>query len=203
MKDYFRIFFLEKQSFYRNGSTYFQKFQNRQTNCGDFAESCTRLSAEFQITRLSSFSSVVQRFHHPPRGLLSRHAVSKVVSFLGIHADLFSPYLGQGVAQAVEDVIAITAVLCMIKSKEQLPLAIRAYETSRKGRVEEIQAASHQAKQQLHCKDKEAQESRDNKRVEAIEANQNSDVVKVQQSYWVWDAAEAARRALSDIMVAA
>src|SRR2546421_11440037 len=59
----------------------------------------------------------------------------------------YSPYLGQGVAQAVEDAIAITTVLSLIKSKQQLPEALQAYETSRKTRVLEMQAATRQAQQ--------------------------------------------------------
>jgi salicylate hydroxylase len=104
------------------------------------------------------------------------------------------------VAQAVEDAIAITTVLSIIESKEQLPLALRAYETSRKERVEQIVAATYQAKQQLHLKDEKAQALRDMERKGASEAKENSDVVKMQHSYWVWDAAEVARGALSDLI---
>lgn len=116
---------------------------------------------------------------------------------------MHSPYLGQGVTQAVEDVTALTTVLSMIETKEQLPLAINAYESSRKGRVEQIHAASDQARKQSHLKDAKAQASPDTQRVAASEANQKSDITKIQQSYWVWDAAEVARKALSDLIITA
>ncbi|RDW57349.1 hypothetical protein BP5796_12799 [Coleophoma crateriformis] len=122
---------------------------------------------------------------------------------LGDACHAMLPYLGQGVAQAVEDAIAITTVLSTIKNKTQLPLATRAYEVSRKERVDRIQAASYQARQHLHLKDENAQKSRDLQRMAAAESQQNSDVVKMQHSYWMWDAAEAARSALSDIMLSA
>ena len=89
-----------------------------------------------------------------------------------------------------------------IESKNQLPLAIQAYEKSRKQRVDQIQAAAYQAKEQLHLKDEKAQVARDNQRKAASGANQNSDIVKMQHSYWVWDAAEVARSALIDLIKA-
>lgn len=100
----------------------------------------------------------------------------------------------------MEDAIAITTVLSAIEKIEQLPLALQAYEESRKQRVDQIQAATYQAKQQLHLKDEKAQLARDTQRKADSETNSNSDVVKMQHSYWVWDAAEVARRALEDIL---
>ncbi|KAI9037687.1 FAD-dependent oxidoreductase [Aspergillus affinis] len=112
---------------------------------------------------------------------------------LGDACHAMLPYLGQGVAQSVEDATAIATVLSMIESQAQLPLALRAYEQSRKERVEPIQAATYKAREQLHLKDKEAQEARDRERKAASESNQNSDVVKMQHSFWVWDAAKVAQ----------
>lgn len=107
-----------------------------------------------------------------------------------------SPYLGQGVAQAVEDATAITTVLSLIQSKEQLPAALEAYETSRKSRVLEIQAATTQARQYAYRKDGE---------VKAVpgkeqETKRSDDVVKIIRSAWTWDAAEAARMALFEVL---
>lgn len=108
----------------------------------------------------------------------------------------YSPYLGQGVAQAVEDATAITTVLSLIQSKEQLPAALEAYETSRKGRVCEMQAATTQARQYAYRKDGDVKAVRDKEE----EAKRSNDVVKMIRSTWVWDAAESARIALFQIL---
>ncbi|PLB44094.1 FAD/NAD(P)-binding domain-containing protein [Aspergillus steynii IBT 23096] len=121
---------------------------------------------------------------------------------LGDACHAMLPYLGQGVAQSVEDATAIATVLSMIEDKAQLRLALRAYEQSRKERVESIQAATYKAREQLHLQDREAQEARDRERRTASERNENSDVVKMQHSYWVWDAAKVARNALLELIAA-
>lgn len=79
-------------------------------------------------------------------------------------------------------------------------MAIRAYETSRKERVEQIQATTFKARLQLHLKDEEAK-LRDSQRKEAAESKENSDVVKMQHSFWVWDAAGAAEKVLSSLIM--
>lgn len=112
-----------------------------------------------------------------------------------------SPYLGQGVAQAVEDATALTSVLSLIESTAQIPLALQAFESSRKERVAEIQAATYHAKMKLHLKDAEAQRIRDDERKAAGQRRENSDVVQMQQQYWVWDAGEVAARVLRELMV--
>ncbi|KAI9148931.1 hydroxybenzoate hydroxylase NtnJ [Paramyrothecium foliicola] len=121
---------------------------------------------------------------------------------LGDACHAMLPYLGQGVAQAVEDASAIAAVISVIERRDQLPLALRAYEISRKERVEPIQAATYRAREQLHLKDKAAQEARDLERKTASQTNQNSDVVRMQQSYWGWDAAKVAQSALTELIAA-
>jgi salicylate hydroxylase len=115
----------------------------------------------------------------------------------------YSPHLGQGVAQAVEDATAITAVLSATQSKQQLSAALKAYETSRKGRVVEIQDATSKARQFAYRKDGEAQEARGEEQKGASEAERSENVVKIIRSAWVWDAAEAARTALSGILASA
>ena len=87
-----------------------------------------------------------------------------------------------------------------IESKELLIVALQAYEGSRKGRVEQIQAATLRARQYLHLKDGEAQAARDKERAAAVEAKENSDVVKMQHLYWAWDAAQEAQTALLDLL---
>ncbi|KAL1961389.1 hypothetical protein VTO42DRAFT_117 [Malbranchea cinnamomea] len=134
-------------------------------------------------------------FLHPATPVWTKGSVA----LLGDACHAMLPYLGQGVTQAIEDVAALAAVLSMIKSKADLPLALKAYEASRKHRVEQIQLATYKAREQLHLKDGEAQARRDRERAEATKENQSSDVLKMQQSYWVWDAAQAAQKALSEL----
>ncbi|KAK8074383.1 FAD/NAD(P)-binding domain-containing protein [Apiospora hydei] len=122
---------------------------------------------------------------------------------LGDACHAMLPYLGQGVAQAVEDATAIAAVLSLITDRrQQLPLALRAYELSRKERVEPIQAATYRAREQLHLRDGAAQAVRDAQRRDTARSGKNSDVVQMQHSYWVWDAAGAAEKALAEMMSA-
>lgn len=113
-----------------------------------------------------------------------------------------SPYLGQGVAQAVEDATAIATVLSLIENRQQLPLALRAYESSRKERVNQIQAATYRAREQLHLRDGDAQAARDSQRKATSSTGQNSDVVKMQHSFWTWDAAGVAEKTLAALIVA-
>ena len=79
-------------------------------------------------------------------------------------------------------------------------MALQAYESSRRGRVEQIQAESLKARQHLHLKDGEAQAARDKERAAAEEAKQNSDVVKMQQACWSWDAAQEAQTVLLKLL---
>jgi salicylate hydroxylase len=124
------------------------------------------------------------------------HFNSPVITASNTH----SPYLSQGVAQAVEDAIAITAVLSVIQSKDQLPAALKAYEMSRKSRAVEIQAATTQARQYAIRKDGEVKEARGKEPEGASDTVGSEDVVKIIRSTWVWDAAEAARTTLSGIL---
>lgn len=121
---------------------------------------------------------------------------------LGDACHAMLPYLGQGVAQAVEDATAIATVLSLIENRQQLPLALRAYESSRKERVDQIQAATYRAREQLHLRDGDAQAARDLERKAASNTGQNSDVVKMQHSYWTWDAAGVAEKTLAALIVA-
>ncbi|KAH7308986.1 hypothetical protein B0I35DRAFT_441139 [Stachybotrys elegans] len=137
-------------------------------------------------------------FAHPP----SPSWFKGTTVLLGDACHAMLPYLGQGVAQAVDDSAAIAAVLSTIDSVKQIPLALQAYEESRKERVEQIQAATLQARKHLHAKDEKAQTERDAERKKAAQINENSDVVKMQHSYWQWNAAEVARSALSRLVAA-
>ncbi|KAI8933685.1 hypothetical protein NX059_009404 [Plenodomus lindquistii] len=121
---------------------------------------------------------------------------------LGDACHAMLPFLGQGVAQAVEDATAIATVLSLIENRQQLPLALRAYESSRKERVNQIQAATFRAREQLHLRDGDAQAARDSQRKATSDTGQNSDVVKMQHSFWTWDAAGVAEKTLAALLVA-
>lgn len=101
--------------------------------------------------------------------------------------------------QAVEDADAITAVLSVIQSKQQLPAALKAYETSRKDRVLEMHAATLRVRQ-VYPKNGEAETARDENQKEPSEAKRTEAMLKAMQSTWIWDAAEAARTALSNLL---
>jgi salicylate hydroxylase len=90
--------------------------------------------------------------------------------------------------------------LSLINSKQQLSAALQAYESSRKGRVIEIQAATTQAQQYAYRKDGEVEPAPDKTRERASEAKQSEVVVNMMRSTWAWDAAEAARMALMEIL---
>ncbi|KAG0645562.1 FAD-dependent monooxygenase [Hyphodiscus hymeniophilus] len=119
--------------------------------------------------------------------------VNGSVMLLGDACHAMPPYLGQGVAQAVEDAIAITTVLSLIESKQQLPAALLAYETSRKTRVIEMQAATQQV---AYRKDGELKVAREKGEEDALDAKNSNDLIKVMRSSWEYDAAEAAQMAL-------
>jgi salicylate hydroxylase len=90
--------------------------------------------------------------------------------------------------------------LSLINSKQQLPAALKAYETSRKGRVIEIQSATTQAQQYAFRKDGEVKTDPDKTQEIATEAKKSEAVVNIMRSTWAWDAAEAARMALKEIL---
>ncbi|KAK4210229.1 hydroxybenzoate hydroxylase AtnJ [Rhypophila decipiens] len=180
---------------------------------GQAAESWTTVSdkknviADFQgwnstLTKLIGLApSAIPNFRmflYPPAPVW----VKGSTILLGDACHAMLPYLGQGVAQAVEDATAISAVLSAVKNKEQLPFALWAYQVSRKERVDQIQAATYKAREKLHLKDGAAQAARDLERKAAAEKNQNTDVSKMQQAYWAWDAAKVATTALTERIAA-
>jgi salicylate hydroxylase len=107
-----------------------------------------------------------------------------------------SPYLAQGVAQAVEDAISITTILSLMQDKQELPVALKAYETCRKGRVLEIQAATVEARQLAFRKENKVKEAQNEEKEVASESKRTDDVVKMMLSTWVYDPAEVARLAM-------
>jgi 2-polyprenyl-6-methoxyphenol hydroxylase-like FAD-dependent oxidoreductase len=139
-----------------------------------------------------------QRECHIAWRCLSCHAVSLLLLPPGrIYLKCgCSPYLAQGVAQAVEDAISITIVLSLMRDKQELSVALQAYEACRKGRVLEIQAATAEARQLAFGKENEVEEARDEENGVASEAQRTGKVVTMMRSTWAYDAAEVARSAM-------
>ena len=71
------------------------------------------------------------------------------------------PYVAQGAAQAVEDAAVLGIVLSRIKSKNKIPVALKAYELARKKRAEKVQNTAGYTRTILHMPDGEAQIKRD------------------------------------------
>ena len=107
-----------------------------------------------------------------------------------------SPYLAQGVAQAVEDATSITIVLSLMQDKQELSSALQAYEACRKGRVIAIQAATAEARQIAFSEKNDVEEARDEEKEIAAEAQRSGKVVQMMRSTWAYDAAEVARSAM-------
>jgi len=69
-------------------------------------------------------------------------APSNKVLILGDAAHAMLPYMSQGAAMAVEDAAALAAVLSLVESSQQLPCALKLYETERRKRSGQMQNAS-------------------------------------------------------------
>ena len=71
------------------------------------------------------------------------------------------PYVAQGAAQAVEDAAVLGLVLSKIKSKDEIPIALKAYELARKERAEKVQNTAGHTRTVLHMLDGDEQVKRD------------------------------------------
>lgn len=69
-------------------------------------------------------------------------APSQRLLIMGDAAHAMVPYMSQGAAMAVEDGAALAVVLARISSPEELPFALRIYETERIKRAGDMQRAS-------------------------------------------------------------
>ncbi|KAL6243005.1 hypothetical protein RBB50_010105 [Rhinocladiella similis] len=113
------------------------------------------------------------------------------------------PYVAQGAAQAVEDAASLGVTLSSITSKDQVPLALKAYERAQKARAEHIQQSCLQTRAALHLPDGPEQEARDQKFRALSQGGESDDKwndPQMQQFLWGWDAevkAEEAWREMS------
>lgn len=107
---------------------------------------------------------------------------------------VFSPYVAQGAAQAVEDAAALGVVLSAISSREEIPHALNVYERSRKTRAETVQQSGSENRITLHLPDGPEQIARD-AQFEASVSGNNPDKWsdrRTQEFLWGWDAEKAA-----------
>ncbi|KAJ5329787.1 Monooxygenase FAD-binding [Penicillium brevicompactum] len=127
--------------------------------------------------------------HHPLRTWIRGS-----VALLGDACHPMLPYVAQGAAQAVEDAAAIGVVLSAISSREEIPLALGAYEKSRKERAETVQQSGSDNRITLHLPDGPEQIARDAQFLESASGN-NPDKWsdrRTQEFLWGWDAEKAA-----------
>lgn len=106
-----------------------------------------------------------------------------------------SPYVAQGAAQAVEDAAALGVLLSEITSKSEVPLALKAYEKSRKGRAETVQQSGSSNRITLHLPDGPEQKARDEQFRDSLNGGENPDKWsdrQTQEFLWGWDAEKAA-----------
>lgn len=106
--------------------------------------------------------------------------------------------MAQGAAQGVEDAASLGVVLSSISSKEEVPLALKAYEKAQKARAEHIQQSCLTTRVALHLPDGPEQEARDLK-FKALSAGGASDDKwgdpEMQRFLWTWDAEVKAEEA--------
>jgi salicylate hydroxylase len=95
-------------------------------------------------------------FEHPPMP----HWSAGRVTLLGDACHAMLPFLAQGAAQAIEDGAALAK--CLAKAGEQdIPDALRLYESLRLPRASRVQAASKENKTRFHLPDGPLQRERD------------------------------------------
>lgn len=112
-----------------------------------------------------------------------------------------SPYVAQGAAQAVEDAAALGILLSTIPSRSQIPLALQAYQSSRKQRAETVQQSGTENRITLHLPDGPQQVARDEQfRASTSRSSVGANPDKwsdreTQRFLWGWDAEDVALRA--------
>ncbi|CAG8931209.1 unnamed protein product [Penicillium salamii] len=127
--------------------------------------------------------------HHPLRTWIRGS-----VALIGDACHPMLPYVAQGAAQAVEDAAALGVVLSAISSREEIPLALNAYEKSRKERAETVQQSGSENRITLHLPDGPEQIARD-AQFQASASGNNPDKwsdQRTQEFLWGWDAEKAA-----------
>ncbi|KAH6669063.1 hypothetical protein B0J14DRAFT_599969 [Halenospora varia] len=88
-------------------------------------------------------------------------AASNKVLIIGDAAHAMVPYMSQGAAMAVEDGAALAAVLSLIETANEIPLALKVFETERMKRAGQMQGASLLNGELWHFADGPEQQLRD------------------------------------------
>jgi salicylate hydroxylase len=95
-------------------------------------------------------------FEHPPMP----HWSAGRITLLGDACHAMLPFLAQGAAQAIEDGAALAACLAKIGGQD-IPAALRLYESLRLPRTSRVQAASKENQTRFHLPDGPSQQARD------------------------------------------
>ncbi|PYH87654.1 salicylate hydroxylase [Aspergillus ellipticus CBS 707.79] len=117
------------------------------------------------------------------------------VALIGDACHPMLPYVAQGAAQAVEDAAALGVLLSTITSRAEIPLALQAYEKSRKRRAETVQQSGTDNRITLHLPDGPEQRARDGQFRSSLKSGSNPDRWtdrETQKFLWGWDAEKAA-----------
>ncbi|KNG83102.1 putative salicylate hydroxylase, partial [Aspergillus nomiae NRRL 13137] len=124
------------------------------------------------------------------------------VALIGDACHPMLPYVAQGAAQAVEDAAALGVLLSTISYKHEIPVALRAYEKSRKQRAETVQQSGSANRITLHLPDGPEQQARDEQFRLSMTGGSNPDRWadrETQTFLWGWDAEKAALEAWNEI----
>ncbi|KAF7619856.1 hypothetical protein AFLA_001475 [Aspergillus flavus NRRL3357] len=124
------------------------------------------------------------------------------VALIGDACHPMLPYVAQGAAQAVEDAAALGVLLSTISSKHEIPIALRAYEKSRKQRAETVQQSGSANRITLHLPDGPEQQARDEQFRLSMTGGSNPDRWtdrETQNFLWGWDAEKAALEAWNEV----
>jgi salicylate hydroxylase len=100
------------------------------------------------------------------------------------------PYVAQGAAQAVEDAAVLGNVLSRITSKDDIHVALKAYELARKERAEKVQSTAGYTRTILHYPDGSDQVMRDKAFAAVATGGQNPDMwgdPAAQRFLWSFD----------------
>ncbi|KAE8319783.1 salicylate hydroxylase [Aspergillus transmontanensis] len=124
------------------------------------------------------------------------------VALIGDACHPMLPYVAQGAAQAVEDAAALGVLLSTVSSKHEIPIALRAYEKSRKQRAETVQQSGSANRITLHLPDGPEQQARDEQFRLSMTGGSNPDRWadrETQNFLWGWDAEKAALEAWNEV----
>lgn len=113
------------------------------------------------------------------------------VTLMGDACHPMLPYVAQGAAQACEDAAALSTVLSLVEDKNDIPLALKAFERSQKQRAERVQGTAAQTRHNLHLVDGPEQIERDRLFAAVEKGEKNPDQwgdPETQKFLWEWDA---------------